>query len=113
MTLTQIEFLNNNKDTIIQGYIRAKEYEMDIDLVGLIVAIGMVIGIWVKMETALRAIQTRQDSMDKEINYMKSMIERQVATEKEIKEFLSDLRVGQENLHGKIDVLSTRIGHKS
>ena len=95
------------------AYLWFKQIEMNIDLVGLVVAVFMVIGIWVKLETALKAIQTRQDGMDKEIDYMKSMIERQLIAEKEIKEFLSDLRVGQENLHGKIDVLSTRIGHKS
>lgn len=112
MTLTQIEFLNNNKDTIIQGYIRAKEYEMDIDLVGLIVAIGMVIGIWVKMETALKAIQTRQDSMEKEVDAIRDMIIRQAQVDDEIRELLSLLRVGQEQLDGKISVLTSRMDSK-
>lgn len=112
MTLTQIEFLNNNKDTIIQGYIRAKEYEMDIDLVGLIVAIGMVIGIWVKMETALKAIQTRQDSMEKEVDAIRDMIIRQAQVDDEIRELLALLRVGQEQLDGKISVLTSRMDSK-
>lgn len=81
---------------------------MSVDWVALAVAIGGVIGIWVKMEVSMKAIQVRQDATEKTVEILQQMVQTQIEVDNIIKDVLSDLRVGQEKLDGKISTISAR-----
>lgn len=83
--------------------------QMGIDWIALVVAIGGVVGIWVKLEIAMKAIQVRQGVMEANLELLRTMVERQIEVDNSIKDRLANLMVGQETLHGKIDTLSERI----
>lgn len=80
-----------------------------VDWIALVVAIGGVIGIWVKMEVSIKAIQVRQNSMEGSIEILRSMVQAQIEVDNDIKEVLTHLRVGQAELNGKIDTISERV----
>lgn len=82
---------------------------MDIDWIALVVAIGGVIGIWIKMEVSIKAIQVRQGVMEANLELLRTMVERQIEVDNGIKERLTTILVSQETLQGKIDTLSERI----
>lgn len=80
-----------------------------IDWVSLVIAVGGVIAIWVKLEVNMKAIQVRQNAMEGNLEILRSMVQAQIEVDNDIKEVLTQLRVGQAELNGKIDTISERV----
>lgn len=80
--------------------------QMGIDWIALVVAIGGIIGIYVKMEVTMKSIQVRQNAMEGSLDILRNMIQAQIDVDNDIKEVLSQLRVGQAKLDGKIDTIA-------
>lgn len=82
---------------------------IEIDWIALVVAIGGLLGIYVKLEVSIKAIQTRQANMEKELNLLRAMVDKQIDVDDHIKDLMTDLRVGQAKLHTAIVSISERL----
>jgi predicted nuclease with TOPRIM domain len=85
---------------------------MEIDwgaVVAAVVAIGGLIGIYIKMHVSLAEIKVRQENQDKRIEVLEKMVNKQITVDEGIKEALTHLQVGQAALTEQIKALIDRI----
>jgi uncharacterized coiled-coil protein SlyX len=74
-----------------------------------LVAIGGLIGIWIKMHVSLTEIKVRQENQDRRVDVLEQMVAKQIEVDEGLKNVLTELKVGQAQLSGEVKAVLDRL----